>query len=157
MWAKKRFNPAAGTVASNIGTNQPRNRAMAWKVYFWFLTAVLVALYALTFSQSAPAIYNYLDIPISLIALIGLYGYAFKKPIGHYNFWKIWLVAVVLWDISFNLVLPGRTVADPLNMAFFLIWSAIILPEYVALYLYGFRSQPLWHGATRSSANVVGP
>jgi hypothetical protein len=117
---------------------------MVWKIYFWVLTVLLVVLYVLTLSSSDVAVYYYLDVPVSVLGLVGLYGYAFKKRLVHANFWKVWFIIVVLWDIFFNLVLPARALIEMQDIIVLVICGAIIIPEYVALYLYGFRSRALW-------------
>lgn len=117
---------------------------MVWKIYFCCLTALLVVLYVITFSTPVKGIPTYLDVPISVVALVGLYGYAFKKRIGNDNFWKMWFFVIVLWDAFYNLVLPEWAVFQPVDLVAILIGYGIIVPGYLALYLYGFRSQPLW-------------
>lgn len=123
---------------------------MGWKIYFCSLTLLLAALYVLSFTYFLPnaspsmKIAHYLDLPISVIALVGLYGYAFRKRIVHPNFWKVWLVVIVLWDMFYNLVLSGWTHLELPDMAVFFLAYGILLPEYFALYMYGFRSEELW-------------
>lgn len=133
---------------------------MGWKIYFCCLTLLLVSLYVLTFTYFLPNssasmnIAHYLDLPISIVALVGLYGYAFRKRIGHPNLWKVWLVVIVLWDMFYNLFLSGWTHLELPDMVAFLLAYGILFPEYFALYMYGFRSGELWqntsvHPATR--------
>ena len=123
---------------------------MGWKIYFYCLTLLLVSLYVLTFTYLLPdtsaamKIALYVDLPISIVALVGLYGYAFRKRIGHPNFWKVWLVVVVLWDMFYNLVLSGWTHLELQDMIAFLLAYGILFPEYFAIYMYGFRSGELW-------------
>ena len=124
---------------------------MGWKIYFCILTGLLLVLYAITFSGSVMGVVHYLDVPISLVALVGVYGYAFKRPIGHHNFWKIWFCLIVLWDAFYNLVLPEPAVFQPADLVAILIGYGIIIPGYIALYLYGFRSQRLWERKNRHS------
>ena len=121
---------------------------MGWKIYFFILTGLLLVLYAITFSGPLEGVLHYLDVPISTVALVGVYGYAFKKPIGHHNLWKIWFFVIVLWDGFYNLIPPESAVFKPVDLVAILIGYGIIIPGYVALYLYGFRSQPLWERKT---------
>lgn len=127
---------------------------MGWKIYFCCLTLLLVTLYVLTFAYFLPNssasmnIAHYLDLPISIVALVGLYGYAFRKRIGHPNLWKVWLVIIVLWDMFYNLVLSGWTHLELVDMVIFLLVYGILFPEYFALYMYGFRSGELWQKTT---------
>jgi hypothetical protein len=121
---------------------------MGWKIYFWVILALLVAAYAID-----PTYFNffdYLDIPVSFISVAGLFGYAYKKRIVHYDFWKIWLIVLIGWDIVYNYFLAGWIKIEEAPMSSVLIdnmWGlSIFIPEYIALYLYGFRSKRLWEG-----------
>lgn len=122
---------------------------MGWKIYFFILTGLLLVLYAITFSGPLEGVLHYLDVPISMVALLGIYGYAFKRPIGHYNLWKIWFFVIVLWDGFYNLIPFKAAVFQPSDLVAILIGYGIIIPGYVALYLYGFRSQSLWERKTQ--------
>ncbi len=110
---------------------------MGWKIYSWVLAAILGLAYftILLGTVTAPKI---IDIPISLVALVGLFGYAYKKKIGTKLFWQIWLILLILWDILYNFFLmrypdiPNGLVAAGI---------LIFLPEYIALYNYSL-SQP---------------
>ncbi len=53
---------------------------MAWKIYFWLLIMLLGYSYYELFGGDTQ-FYDYFDLPISLIAIFGLFGYAYKKKI----------------------------------------------------------------------------
>ena len=123
---------------------------MAWKTYFWILAALLAVKYAAILPMQA-AVYQYFDHPTPIVALAGLFGYAYKKQIIHANFWKIWFFLVLAWEAVYTIFLADWTVIEKHGLAVALaaklLSFAIIAPGYVALYLYGFRSRELWESS----------
>jgi hypothetical protein len=117
---------------------------MGWKIYFFILVGLLTAMYVLTFSTCAAAVYHYADILITLVTLIGIYGYAFRKPLVSRNFWKLWFGFFLLWDFLFNFVLPGWYWGELFDRLVLVAFLAMLIPAYLALYLYSFRSDTLW-------------
>jgi hypothetical protein len=121
-----------------------------WKIYFWFLLVIVGALFGGSLVLGLDMI-RILDFPISLTSLAGLFGYAYQKGIGVSLFWKAWLPVVVLWDLSTNFLwngLMGFHGLDRLEViAVIAVFYAIFAGEYLALYLYGFRSQKIWRKA----------
>lgn len=124
-----------------------------WKAYFW-LTALLMTgavFFALQYSQS-PAWTDVVGYGTWLVSLIGVFGFAYSRTIINERLWQTWFPIVVLWDVG---VLVTQYVYEPLEMEPWLmnpwlltvaaiITGILVLPEYVALYLYGYRSNPLW-------------
>jgi len=82
------------------------------------------------------------------LSLVGVFGFAYSKIIMSKRLWQVWLPIVVLWDTG---VLVNQYMYEPVEMEpWFLVLVAVItviviLPEYLALYFYGYRSDPLWH------------
>jgi hypothetical protein len=121
---------------------------MGWKVYFWLLTLSLAALYGFTFYSTTVPVFCYFDVPISVVGLVGLFGFAHHKRIAHAMYWRMWFFGLLLWDTLFNLVLSGWVRMEPVDMLGSIIIYGLLVPEYVALYLYGFRSKPIWQAGT---------
>jgi len=119
-----------------------------WKVYFWFLTVVVLALLGGSIMQGVTAI-KIVDIPISLVALAGVFGFAYQKSVLTGVFWKAWLPVVILWDIFANFVWDGRAQMEGLGLLDIIVVVAffylLFLPGYIALYQYGFRSERIWN------------
>jgi hypothetical protein len=109
----------------------------AWKIYLWLalITYAGVTVYTgLRASLSLGA-----EVAVTLVAFIGLYGYAYSRRIGRALFWKPWLFVLVCWDLGSALV--HVKMLSILMLAPFL-W--FFVPLCVALYRYGFRSPVLW-------------
>lgn len=103
--------------------------------------------------SATPSTWDYLDTMFSLVALAGFFAYAYKKKLLSAKFWKFWLVIFILWDLTYNLIIsyhlglaqqlgPDHRAATLNEMLFGLVF---LIPEYVALYLLGFKSQGIWN------------
>lgn len=128
-----------------------------WKIYYW----LLVGLYALSifgyiFARSLPALQyipqDHIGEAFSALAIIGaltgVYGYSYRKIILNNNIWKVILLFVIAVDIySFSKVfavdveLPSFTSGAIASMA---LVQLIMLPQYIALFLYGWKSYDIW-------------
>ena len=120
---------------------------MGWRIYAAIMSVYLAWAYAVLVFLG-PSIYDLVDIPISLIALLGVFGFAFKRAWIGRRFWKSWLVVMLAWDFFYNVavarmlgVVDYRTVS-PVEAA---ITLALLVPFYSALFLYGYRSEKLWN------------
>ena len=124
-----------------------------WKTYFWLMAALVVgAVFSGLHFSETPELSDVVDYGTWLFSLIGVFGFAYSKIIMNKRLWQVWLPIVVLWDVG---VLAKQYVYEPVEMEpWFLallavIAGVLILPEYLALYFYGYRSNPLW--ASKSS------
>jgi hypothetical protein len=93
-----------------------------------------------------------LDLGITLVGAVGLFGYAYSRCIGGPALWKAWFPVQLLWDLSYSFLLVPSGVAGqiplPEGETISAVDSALGLlvasPLYAALYLYGYRSSTLW-------------
>lgn len=119
-----------------------------WKVYFCFLTAVVLVFLGGSITGPVSAI-KIIDIPLSLIALAGLFGFAYQKSILMKTFWKVLLPVVVVWDLFANFLWNGVSGLRDfawLEIVFVIaVYYVLFSAEYAALYLYGFRSKKIWN------------
>jgi len=111
---------------------------MVWKVYSWMFTGILTLSYA-SMPPEAVSSRELIDIPISVISLIGLFGFAFKLRIGAPTFWQFWLFTAISWDLIYNFLLTAHVALTLPKLA---IGALIFFPEYVALYKYSFQPRP---------------
>lgn len=114
---------------------------MGWKIYSWILAGCLAIAYYDIFSESAK-IQDILDIPVSLVALVGLFGYAYKKKIGKRKFWQFWLLLLITWDILYNFFLKKY---PDIPAGWLAAGYLLFLPEYIALYKYSFTQRFQWN------------
>jgi len=119
---------------------------VAWKIYFFVYSALVILSYGAGWGERWIA-YDYLDIPVQIVLLAGLYGYAFKKQIGNAGFWRKWLPLVVVWDLAGLLIRYDSSQDNEravlMGVVIYLAYL-IIIPAYCALYFYGHKSEKLW-------------
>jgi len=125
---------------------------MAWKIYFFFLSSLLVLSYWAGWGDRW-IVYDYLDVPMQIILFSGLYGYAFKQRIGSAGFWRIWLPFIIFWDLAGLLIhyepSQDNESAVLMGVLIYIVYMPII-PAYLAIYFYGHKSEELWNPQTNS-------
>ncbi len=87
-------------------------------------------------------ILDYLDYILCSTALLGVFGYCYEKKIGSKKFWKAYLPALIIWDffIGYRDIKNDPDLSEPILLCLIIIVCLIIiLPEYIGLYLYGYR------------------
>lgn len=101
----------------------------------------LILIFEITDSKPS-GILDYLDYMFWATALLGVFGYCYEKKIANKKFWKVYLPVVVIWD----LFIGNRDIQNypELSGTIYLFFATIIifiiiLPEYIGLYLYGYR------------------
>jgi hypothetical protein len=125
-----------------------KNRKTGWKIYFFILSFLLLIAYFDIFRTGA-TLFDFVDVIISLIALLGLFGYSFQRKIYEKKLWQIWLFVIIIWDVIYNLLLTHTLgVAQnsiKLSLGGYIFNMLTLLPEYFALYFYGYQSSDLWN------------
>jgi hypothetical protein len=133
---------------------------MGWKIYFWFITLLLGASTGLLIADSfgilpldeeGPILdepwgwLDWLSLLIAWIGIVGFFGFAYKKTIGEQNFWKRWFIFNLVFDISYEFYekYPKGFIAEELWLD--ILAYSIPVPIYIALYLYGYKSDSLWN------------
>ena len=114
---------------------------MFWKIYFVFLVAISFPAYL---QQGFPRTWEITDLLISIIATVGLFGYAWKKQFFNRLFWKIFFFLFIGWSVFYEFFLPKLPQYDKLlekiPFILYIITFLILLgPLFVALYLYAFQ------------------
>jgi hypothetical protein len=109
----------------------------AWKIYLWLAVVTYAGVTVYTGLRASLSLC--VEVAVTLVAFIGLYGYAYSRRIGKSLFWRAWLFLLVCWDLAS--ALAHVKILDILMVVPFL-W--FFVPLCVALYSYGFRSPMLW-------------
>ena len=125
---------------------------MAWTVYLVLLAMFLFGS-ALSILSESPTAFDVLDVPMAATALVGVFGFVSRRRIFSAVFWRVFLPALLAWDIAYNLIL-----AEQLDLAMRSVepmegfpWDLVagvtfLAPMYVALFLYGYGSNAIWAG-----------
>lgn len=127
---------------------------MWWKIYFWVL--LILSLIGIIFVYGTVDTWNsgdWTDIIVSIIQLIGLYAFVYKKQVFAQIFWRIFFVITIIsagfYLIYFysalkeTLVLPeilqSRAYTSGQDVLIGLILAA---PLIYALYQLGYKKSP---------------
>jgi len=134
-------------------------RSIFWKIYFWLIVCVSIWGLSFTLSHENSGLIEIIDIPMGLIATIGLFGYVFSKRIYKQSFWIcfFWiflaysLVSPFLSEIEFSppddpeLSAAENKFINTFSMIFsFVLIIPLFLPSYIGLLLYALPSNKLW-------------
>lgn len=132
------------------------NKPLLWKIYFWFL--LIISIGAFRF-QGINRNWDIADLLISAIAMLGLYAFCWNKKILTQMFWKIFFLVNIILMIALTYIIPpSQQLIEKLpekemmvfqqNIFLFstiglIISLILLLPLFVALYSYGFKSK-IW-------------
>ena len=138
--------------ASATNPAQRPSRRIGWRLYL----GLLGLSYALVYWMLGVGWMQTLDVvdgAATLVGFTGLFGYAYRRRLGSAVFWKRWLPVQVAWDLLVMLYLTGLGVVHALpevasaSLAEKALQLLFVLPLYVALFRYGFRSPEVWRDA----------
>jgi len=108
-----------------------------WRIYFVLVVGLEVFS---AFDMKTFRVWEGIDIPITLLSFVGLFGFAWKKAIFKPLFWKNFLIILTIWNLLYLFVIPvpaqyTTTVSQTvIGTTFFIIFS----PLLIALYFYAF-------------------
>ena len=131
---------------------------IAWYAYF-VLLAMFLILSAGSILSESPTVFDVLDVPVAITALVGVLGIVSRTRVLSRGFWRVFMPVLVAWDITYNLVLAGQ-----LDLALRSVessaWDLVVgvgflTPMYVALFLYGYRLQVIWLAQPRLSLTTL--
>jgi hypothetical protein len=117
------------------------SRRIGWKAYAYGMAVIQIVGFFLDLKKIYPE--EILDDLVTTIGMIGLFGYAYRRP-----FWrrKIWMLWAVLFPVS-NVVVgvwggaghngPYARIGNFGAMLF-------LSPQYLAVIRYAYRSRELW-------------
>src|SRR5690606_5616894 len=79
---------------------------MLWKGYFFFsvYAAIVSSLYVPTITSLS--YFDVLDFAVSLVAVVGLYGFVYSVRIGKVVFWRYFFYLALLESLVFCLFIP---------------------------------------------------
>ena len=134
-------------------------RSIFWKIYFWLIVCVSIWGLSFTLSHENSGLIEIIDIPMGLIATIGLFGYVFSKRIYKQSFWICFfgvylaysLVSPFLSEIEFSTpddpelsAAENKFINTFSTILSFVLIIPLFLPAYIGLLLYALPSNKLW-------------
>jgi len=141
-------------IAKKIRGLTVKEYAMVWKVYFWFVVILIGA--SVPFYIKTLRSWELIDIAFMIPAMIGLFGFTWKKQILRKEFWKVFFIGWVLWTPLYHFVIPLPSEVLKAGTVSFPQWLiatlAIIpaIPHFIAIFRYAFSN--LIAGQTEDNA-----
>jgi len=129
----------------------PKRRALWWKFYFWFMlvsqSIYCVAIVVAPETLEAEAL-DYIDAVIYVVVLLAIYGFVYSKRILNRKTWQVFFPLILLWDL-WSLVFDGDWEqwwqSGPVVLVVLAsVIAVLMIPQYIALFRYGFRERALW-------------
>lgn len=85
-------------------------------------------------------------------ALVGVYGYVYGIAIGWREFWAGYLVLAIALDLAAAVLGYWlEPLRDTVLALILLLVAVLLLPMYVALWRYAFRSPQIWSPQTQTN------
>ena len=115
-----------------------------FKLYFWFLIIFYIVVLVLSIGDQEPLTFeDSFDLIVSLVTLLGVFGYAYSKNIFSTLFWKSYLPFVVIWDgyyLTDFITNDPELFSEEFGIWFFVfisfVFLILIVPSYIAIYFY---------------------
>ena len=116
-----------------------------WKVYFCFITLYVISVY-LRLTTRPDALFL-IKQTLTLLLIVSLYGFSFKKKRGSKIFWKSAFFICAMLGIIMLCNIFQIVYAHTILSVFiidFVLTLAIVLPIFIAMYLYAFKCFDIW-------------
>ena len=116
---------------------------MFWKYYARLLAGIFVVgtVVILLRSRSLLRPVDLLDWAVTLVSLVGLFGYVWKRQIFSRVFWAAFLPIALVWDLAYEVAFHNPAISPAgasSRTPELLVVGVLILPLYVALFKYAF-------------------
>ena len=120
-----------------------------WKAFFVVSTLLyIISLFFLIELIIDDPLVTIIELIIDTAVLLGIFGFAFDKKIAFKGVWIVLLISALGIE-SYDYIENGFLVSDADGLfLYFFIFSLLILVisllQYLAVYLYGFKSEDIW-------------
>ena len=131
---------AAPTSASTPASSSRRG---GWKVYALAIAVLQIIGFFIDLRKSNGA--EILDDLVTIIGIVGLLGYAFRRPVGIRRIWRLWAVVFPTSNAVIGLWVYPHTGTGG-HIGYFAAMLSLF-PQYLAVFLYGYHSPDIWRGA----------
>ena len=132
--------PDSDTNAGKI----PPGRRTGWKAYAYAVLAL--QLFGLYYALPQLDGVRALDYAVTVVGMVGLFAFAYRRPILERWFWRPWSLLNPAWDFVMGAwVYPKQEphFARESVLVYFAL-MLLFVPEYVALIRYGYFSPDVW-------------
>ncbi len=119
---------------------EPKERGACLKIYFWFF--LLISTYNFLWIDMSN-FRELMNLIITVVGLLGIYGYVYKREIFRKIFWKIFFVFDLLYTIGFMLLVSREKYIRIHSNDEFIFSSLVVLififVYFRTLYKYAFK------------------
>ena len=140
------FNPYAPPGADLNPVRAPSSKRTGWKIYAWGLAAFLIGAFVFTLPEMG--VTDVVDYAVSTVGIVGLFGFAYRRPLLRRQVWALWSVLLPAWDVVMGAWLHSSSSGTTGRVGYFVAMT-LLLPEYLALARYAYRSPQLWYQPAR--------
>jgi hypothetical protein len=129
-----------------------------WKAYFFFWlvlsSSIVWAPYVLPIEIEPWGFFEYVEALLWPVGLLGLYGFAFNRGFGKAVYWKVIFLIILVVELGYPtvcLIEEWPAIIGEMGSEFgpfLLAGFVLVVPFYLALYLYGWRSKTVWKSAS---------
>ena len=130
-----------------IVSPKENRRSKWWFSYFVFWTCLIMWSHYFLIQNPRFGLVEYLSIATIPITILGIVGFLMKKKLFQRVHWK----AYFYFSVVSVFVYPYITQIDfrqDIPLTYYLMGQAVshlmFLPQYIALYLYAFKSNDIW-------------
>jgi uncharacterized membrane protein len=109
------------------------------KIYFWIILLYWVIAFLFGAVIEKGAINEYINLVITIVMFIGVFGFLYKKRVFKPLFWKIVLVSLIIWDIYYTFIFPIFLSSQVYTVIELIINYLTQIPFYICVYLYSFK------------------
>ena len=106
-------------------------------------------------ANTYPTLVQHLYLVLGLVGTVPIVGFVFHQRIFRRVFWRAWFFFTIVWGVFDLLVYtPGFHLSSAPQVSPVIVWLLsliIVLPTYLAMYSYSFRSPTLWVGSAQAA------
>lgn len=124
-----------------------------WKIYFYVWLVVTISFYAFflfleDLNDRTPIYEGMLQLILDVAGLIGLYGFAWRQPIGSAFMWKVIFIGILFFEVVSWFSYPYVSIKELLSIGWgwMLIAAStalLLITYYIAIFRYGYVTKHL--------------
>ena len=134
---------------SDLNSNgQDHRNSLGWRLFFWVSAVLMLLVVAFVPLLEMLSLFDWIDLGFSIVGTVGLYGFAYYKPLGSIIFWRYFFYAVLIESFIYSIVLPLAGVeqyGQAVNLDSSMLLSIAYLFFYlIALNAYAYKRPFVW-------------
>jgi hypothetical protein len=135
------LNPYEAPRSDTMPIPSSPSRRTVWKLYAYGLTLLQAGGLVVTLPKIRVA--EGFDYAVTAVAIIGLFGYVYRRPLWGRRIWMLWSALFPVWDVVMAGWVYPRQNGTGVRPDYFVV-LLLALPLYLALIRYAYRSRELW-------------